>query len=132
MKCTVTGDPYTIFGYKGKQVRDNIHAYDVVRAFHAFHKAPRRAAVYNLGGGRDSNVSMVEAIELCQAISGRQLDYTLSDQARIGDHQWYVSDLGAFRDDYPDWALTFGIEDVLRDIHAFNVDRWDAQAATRA
>jgi CDP-paratose 2-epimerase len=132
MKCTVTGDPYTIFGYKGKQVRDNIHAYDVVRAFHAFHKAPRPAAVYNLGGGRDSNVSMVEAIELCQSISGRQLDSTLSDQARIGDHQWYVSDLGAFRDDYPDWALTFGIEDVLRDIHACNVDRWEAQAATRA
>ena len=96
MRCTVTGDPYTIFGYKGKQVRDNIHAHDVVRAFHAFHKDPKVAAVYNLGGGRASNVSMLEAIELCQRIAGRELDYTLSDQARIGDHQWYVSDFGSF------------------------------------
>jgi CDP-paratose 2-epimerase len=126
MKCTVTGEPYTIFGYKGKQVRDNIHAYDVVRAFHAFHRAPRPAAVYNLGGGRDSNVSMLEAIDLCQRISGRELEYTLSDQARIGDHQWYVSDLDAFRNDYPDWRLTFGIDEVLRDIYEFNVEAWGA------
>src|SRR5580658_1314889 len=71
MKCTVTGDPYTVFGYGGKQVRDNIHAHDVVRAFHAFHLNPRPAAVYNLGGGRESNVSMIEAIALCQEIAGR-------------------------------------------------------------
>jgi CDP-paratose 2-epimerase len=129
MKCTVTGTPYTIFGYKGKQVRDNIHAYDVVRAFHAFHKAPRAAAVYNLGGGRSSNVSMLEAIASCQEIAGRELQYTLSDQARIGDHQWYVSDFSAFERDYPEWKLTFGIEDVLRDIHAANVESWSAQAA---
>lgn len=129
MKCTVTGTPYTIFGYKGKQVRDNIHAYDVVRAFHAFHKAPKRAAVYNLGGGRASNVSMLEAIAQCQEIAGRELTYTLSDQARIGDHQWYVSDFSAFARDYPDWQLTFGIADVLRDIHAANVESWTAQAA---
>src|SRR6476469_3532786 len=81
MKCTVTGTSYTVFGYKGKQVRDNIHAHDVVRAFHAYAKAPRPAAVYNLGGGRASNVSMLEAIAKCQEIAGRELDYTLSDQA---------------------------------------------------
>ena len=129
MKCTVTGEPYTIFGYEGKQVRDNIHARDVVRAFHAFARAPRAAAVYNLGGGRESNVSMLEAIELCQRIAGRQLHYTLSDQAQIGDHRWCISDLAAFRRDYPQWSLTAGIEDVLREIHDFNVERWQAATA---
>jgi CDP-paratose 2-epimerase len=128
MRCTVTGDPYTIFGYKGKQVRDNIHAHDVVRAFHAFHKDPKVAAVYNLGGGRASNVSMLEAIELCQTIAGRKLDYTLSDQARIGDHQWYVSDFGSFEKDYPEWQLTYGIEDVLKDIYEYNIQQWTAGA----
>lgn len=131
MKCTVTGEPYTILGYGGKQVRDNIHAYDVVRAFHAFHRNPRAAAVYNLGGGRESNVSMLEAIELCQEIAGRELDYALSDQARIGDHRWWISDLDAFKVDFPEWRLTFGIEDVLRDIHDFNVERWTAAASAR-
>ena len=131
MKCTVTGQPYTIFGYGGKQVRDNIHAHDVVRAFHAFHKDPKPAAVYNLGGGRASNVSMLEAIELCGRIAGQPLQYTLSEEARIGDHQWYVSDLAAFEADYPEWKLTFGIEDVLRDIHAYNVEQWTAGAARR-
>jgi CDP-paratose 2-epimerase len=126
MRCTVTGEPYTVFGYGGKQVRDNIHASDVVTAFAAFHAAPRPAAVYNLGGGRDSNVSMLEAIEACQRIAGRELDYTLSDQARIGDHRWWISDLDAFRADYPEWRLTFGIEDVLRDIHDRNVENWTA------
>jgi CDP-paratose 2-epimerase len=128
MKCTVTGEPYTIFGYGGKQVRDNIHAHDVVRAFAAFHAAPRPAAVYNLGGGRDSNVSMLEAIELCQKIAGRELDYTLSDAARIGDHRWWISEIQAFAEDYSDWRLTFGIEDVLRDIYQYNVERWTPTA----
>lgn len=126
MRCTVTGSPYTIFGYKGKQVRDNIHAHDVVRAFHAFHRAPKAAAVYNLGGGRSSNVSMLEAIEKCERIAGRELDYTLSDDARIGDHQWYVSDMGSFEADYPEWQLTYGIDEVLQDIHTFNAESWAA------
>jgi CDP-paratose 2-epimerase len=126
MKCTVTGAPYTIFGYRGKQVRDNIHALDVIRAIAAFHAAPRAAAVYNLGGGRESNVSMLEAIDLCQQVAGRELDYTLSERARIGDHRWWISDLQAFRADYPGWRLTYGIEDVLRDIYEHNVERWAA------
>jgi CDP-paratose 2-epimerase len=129
MRCTVTGEPYTIFGYEGKQVRDNIHAHDVVRAFHAFHRAPRAAAVYNLGGGRESNVSMLEAIALCEQISGHALDYELSDQARIGDHRWWISDLDAFKRDYPEWRLEYGIEQVLREIHDFNVERWSAARA---
>ena len=124
MICTVTGRPYRVFGYDGKQVRDNIHAHDVVRALAAFHASPRPAAVYNLGGGRESNVSMLEAIALCEGISGRRLDYTLLDDARIGDHRWWISDLGAFKRDYPEWQLTFGIEDVLRDIHDRNVEHW--------
>ena len=118
MKCTVTGTPYTIFGYGGKQVRDNIHAHDVVRAFEAFHANPRPAAVYNLGGGRESNVSMREAIAKCEAIAGRELSWELSDEARIGDHRWYVSDLGAFKADHPGWELTYGIDEVLREIRA--------------
>jgi CDP-paratose 2-epimerase len=125
----VSGDPYTIFGYKGKQVRDNIHATDVASAFHEFHKDPKVAAVYNLGGGRESNVSMLEAIEKCQAISGRELSYTLSDDARIGDHQWYVSDFSDFGRDYPDFRLTFGIDEVLKDIYEKNAETWSA--ATR-
>ncbi len=126
MRCTVTGDPYTIFGYGGKQVRDNIHAYDVVRAFDAFHRSPRAAAVYNLGGGRESNVSMLEAIAKCEHISGKKLDYSLSDEARIGDHRWWISDLDAFKRDYPDWKLHFGIDEVLQEIHDFNVERWNS------
>ncbi len=126
MRCTVTGDSYTIFGYGGKQVRDNIHASDVVRAFEAFHAAPRRAAVYNLGGGREASVSMLEAIESCERIAGRKLDWSYSDQARIGDHKWWISDLGAFKADYPDWQLNWHIEDTLRDIHDHNVEQWSA------
>jgi len=132
MRCTVTGEPYTIFGYEGKQVRDNIHAHDVVRAFHAFHRAPRAAAVYNLGGGRESNVSMLEAIELCERISGQRLDYELSDEARIGDHRWWISDLDAFKRDYREWRLEYGIEQVLQEIYDFNVERWSAQRTARA
>jgi CDP-paratose 2-epimerase len=124
MKCTVTGDPYTVFGYGGKQVRDNIHCNDVVRAFESFHRAPRMAAVYNLGGGRMSNVSMLEAIEMCERIAGRELEWTLSDRARIGDHRWWISDLAAFEEDYPDWSLNYGIEDTLQEIHDANVERW--------
>lgn len=128
MRCTVSGAAYTIYGYGGKQVRDNIAAHDVVRAFHAFHRAPRAAAVYNLGGGRASNVSMLEAISECERIAGRALSYTLSENARIGDHKWYVSDLSSFERDHPGWSLTQGIADVLREIHDANADRWIAEA----
>jgi CDP-paratose 2-epimerase len=124
MRCTVTGTPYTIFGYGGKQVRDNIHARDVVEAFWAFHTSPRSAAVYNLGGGRASNVSMIEAIAMCEEIAGRTLDVTFSDDARIGDHRWWVSALEDFERDYPAWHLTAGVPDVLAEIHDANADRW--------
>src|SRR3954449_1752593 len=129
MRATVSGRKYTIYGYDGKQVRDNIHSYDVVRAFQRFHEKPRVAAVYNLGGGRRSNVSMLEAIEKCQEIAGRELDYELSDQARMGDHRWWISDLSEFQRDYPGFELTYGIDEVLREIYDANVDQWSAEAA---
>ena len=129
MRCTVTGDKYTVFGYEGKQVRDNIHSADVVRAFELFHASPKAAAVYNLGGGRESNVSMLEAIEKCQRIAGRELDFELSDQARAGDHRWWVSDLSEFTRDYPDFKLRYGIDEVLQEIHDANVEHWSAAAA---
>jgi CDP-paratose 2-epimerase len=124
MKCAVTSQPYTVFGYGGKQVRDNIHARDVVRAFGAFHADPRAAAVYNLGGGRGCNVSILEAIELCQRIAGERLNHTFSDDPRVGDHRWWISDLRGFEADYPQWRLTLGIEEMLRDIYEHNAERW--------
>ena len=126
MRCVVTGAPYTVFGYGAKQVRDNIHCDDVVRAFAAFHADPRPAAVYNLGGGRASNCSMLEAIALCEEISGRELDWRLVDEPRTGDHRWWISDLGAFERDYPGWSLTYDVPGVLREIHDANVERWEA------
>jgi CDP-paratose 2-epimerase len=132
MRCTVTGEPYTVFGYEGKQVRDNIHSGDVVRAFHAFHRNPRPAAVYNLGGGRENSVSMLEAIALCEEIAGRELDHTYSPQARIGDHRWWISDLDDFKRDHPQWQLTTGIRTVLQEIHDFNIERWSDERGRSA
>ncbi|MEK6277283.1 MAG: NAD-dependent epimerase/dehydratase family protein [Actinomycetota bacterium] len=129
MKCTVTGTPYTVFGYGGKQVRDNIHSADLVAAFDAFHRAPRSAAVYNIGGGRHSNCSMLEAIEVCERIAGRELDWSLGDEARVGDHRWWISDLAEFQADYPGWAPRYGIEEILREMHEQNAERWAGAAA---
>lgn len=132
MRCTVIGERYTVMGYGGKQVRDNIHARDVVAAFEAFHAAPREAAVYNLGGGRWSNCSMLEAIELCQEISGRTLSWSYRDSPRIGDHRWWISDLSEFCRDYPDWQPSYDLETTLREIHDRNVERWRGETAQAA
>jgi CDP-paratose 2-epimerase len=129
MKCTVTGERYTVLGYEGKQVRDNIHAADVVRAFELFHERPQVAAVYNLGGGRESHVSMLEAIEKCQRIAGRELDWELSDEARAGDHRWWISDVSEFRRDYSGFEITYGIDEVLQEIHDVNREHWAPAAA---
>lgn len=128
MKCTVTGTPYTVLGYGGKQVRDNIHGADLVSAFLAFHRAPRAAAVYNIGGGRFSNCSMLEAIAACERTAGRPLHWELSEEARIGDHRWWISDLAEFAADYPDWSPRHGIEEILGEIHEHNVERWSRTA----
>jgi CDP-paratose 2-epimerase len=124
MKGTVSGKPYTVFGHGGKQVRDNLHCSDVVRAFEVFQQAPRVAAVYNLGGGRARSCSVLEAIELCQAVAGRELDWELSDAARVGDHRWWITDVAAFQADYPDWEPEYALEPLLREIYEHNVDRW--------
>jgi CDP-paratose 2-epimerase len=129
MRCTVTGQPYTVFGYDGKQVRDNIHSADLVNAFDEFRRAPRTAAVYNIGGGRASNCSMLEAIELCEQIAGTELDWKLSDQARMGDHRWWISDLRPFMEDYASWSLVYDVELILREIHERNVEYWTAMAS---
>ena len=122
VKCAVTGKPYTVFGYDGKQVRDNIHSYDVVQAFLAFHASPRPAAVYNLGGGRESNISMREAVLKCEAMTGRPMNVTFGGEARIGDHRWWISDLAAFQADYPEWGLTRSMDAVLEEIHQAAVE----------
>jgi CDP-paratose 2-epimerase len=126
MRCTVSGEPYTVLGYGGRQVRDNIHSADLVRAFEEFHRAPRTAAVYNIGGGRHSNCSMLEAIVLCEQVSGRTLDWTLSEHARTGDHRWWISDLAAFGGDYPGWSQQYDLESMVREIHDSNAERWRA------
>jgi CDP-paratose 2-epimerase len=120
MRCAMTGDHYTVFGYGGKQVRDNIHSADLVEAFHAFHRNPRAAAVYNIGGGRESNCSMLEAIAECERITGRQMDWDLGEDNRIGDHRWWISDLAPFKADYPDWSIRYDVPAILQQIHDQN------------
>jgi len=117
MKCAVTGREYEIYGYKGKQVRDNIHSADLVRAFDAFYRAPRPGEVYNMGGSRFSNCSMQEAIALCESIAGRKMKIRYLDQPRIGDHIWWVSSVEKFKAHYPDWRLTYDVPAILREIY---------------
>jgi len=124
MKCTMTGSPYTIFGYKGKQVRDNIHSADLIRAFDAFFQAPRSGEVYNIGGGRFSNCSMLEAIDLCEQIAGKTLQWQYSEQNRTGDHIWWISDLHKFQTHYPTWQLTYDVPRILKEIYEYNAERW--------
>ncbi len=117
MKCAVTGGTYTIFGYKGKQVRDNIHSYDLVNMFWHFYQSPRKGEVYNAGGGRHANCSMTEAIALCEKITEKKMNIVYSDTARIGDHIWYISDLSKFKKHYPGWDYTYNLDEMLVQIH---------------
>ncbi|SDB22096.1 CDP-paratose 2-epimerase [Flavobacteriaceae bacterium MAR_2010_188] len=117
MKCAINGNHYTVFGYKGKQVRDNIHSFDLVNMFWHFYHSPRKGEVYNAGGGRFSNCSMKEAINMCERISGKKMNYDYSDTNRIGDHIWYISDVSKFKKHYPAWNWTYNIEDILVQIH---------------
>ena len=124
MKCTMTGTHYMIYGYKGKQVRDNIHSCDLVKAFYHFYQAPRVAEVYNIGGGRFSNCSMLEAIQACEKIADKKLNWNYVESNRIGDHIWWISDLTKFQNHYPLWKLTYGIQDILEEIFNQNTSRW--------
>ncbi|EEF59571.1 NAD-dependent epimerase/dehydratase family protein [Pedosphaera parvula] len=123
MKCTVTGKPYRVFGYEGKQVRDNIHSHDLVEAFWQFVLAPRSGEVYNMGGSRHSNCSMLEAIDLCQQISGRKLDWKYVEDNRIGDHIWWISDVRKFQTHYPQWKYRYDLMGILKEIHAACVEQ---------
>lgn len=124
MKCAVTGTPYTVFGYKGKQVRDNIHSADLISAFYEFFKAPRSAQVYNTGGGRYSNCSMLEAIQMCETIADRQFNWTYAESNRIGDHIWWISDNGKFESHYPNWKMKYNVKQILQEIYECNYERW--------
>ena len=124
MKCTATGRPYTVFGYKGKQVRDNIHSHDLMRALWTYAQDPRPARVYNIGGGRFANCSVLEAIDLCQDIAHRRLNVSYSEQSRVGDHIWWISDISAFQADFPDYRLTYDLETTLGEIFEMGVHRW--------
>ncbi len=115
-KCVLTGKKYYIYGYKAKQVRDNIHARDLVAAFDAFYKAPRSAEVYNIGGSRVSNISMTEAIERFEAETGKKANVEYLDKARIGDHIWYISDVSKFKSHYPDWDYKYDIDAIIKEI----------------
>lgn len=117
MKCTITGDQYTVFGYKGKQVRDNIHSWDLVNMFWHFYQNPRKGEVYNAGGGRHSNCSMAEAIILCEQITGKKMNYEYSKENRIGDHIWWISDVTKFKKHYPGWTVKYNINDILTQIY---------------
>jgi CDP-paratose 2-epimerase len=129
MKCAVTGKPYTVHGYRGKQVRDNIHSADLIAAFDAFFSSPRSGEVYNLGGGRDSNCSMTEAIELCENLTGRQLHRTYSETNRVGDHIWWISSNDRFKTHYPEWRIRRDVPAILAEIYEQNRERWTSPTA---
>lgn len=132
VRCAATGTPYKVFGYKAKQVRDNIHSADLIQAFYCFFKRPRQGEVYNMGGSLFSNCSMLEAIELCQEISDRPLDWEYIEQNRKGDHIWYVSDVSRFKSHFPEWRLQFNVEAIMRDIYESNKERWALEETSKA
>ena len=125
MRCAVDGVHYSVFGYNGKQVRDALHSYDVIRAFHEFALSPRAGAVYNIGGGRTSNVSVVEAISLSEEIADRELSWNYVEENRVGDHIWWISSNATFESDYPGWKVTYDVPRILSEIYEANVDRWN-------
>ena len=128
MKCAATGSPYRIYGYKGKQVRDNLHARDLIKALWCFVSAPRPGRVYNIGGGRRASCSVVEAIALCEQITDRPLKASYEAENRIGDHIWWISDISAFCRDYPDFHADYDLAAMLRDIYETGLPRWTRQA----
>lgn len=117
MKCAIYNDHYTIFGYKGKQLRDNIHSWDLVNMFWHFYQNPRQGEAYNAGGGRFSNCSMQEAITICEEITGNKMNYSYSENNRIGDHIWWISDVSKFKAHYPNWNWQYNLTDILSQIH---------------
>jgi len=129
VRCAITGKPYTVFGYKGKQVRDNIHSSDLVNCFWYFYQKPRTGGqVYNMGGGRQSNCSMLEAITACEALTGRAMNWSYSETNRSGDHIWWISDLRRFKSHFPEWDITRGIDEVMAELYEGLQDRLSKEA----
>jgi len=124
MRCVMEGRTYRLYGYKGKMVRDAIHSHDVLTAFEAFFRNPRSGEVYNLGGGRHSNTSHIEAFQLAAEITGREPKIEYVDQHRVGDHQWWISSMAKFQEHYPDWRITYDVPMILREIYEANADIW--------
>ena len=120
MRCAISHKPYTIYGYKGKQVRDNIHSFDLVNALWHFFQAPKSGEVYNMGGGPQNNCSMLEAIQYCQNLCGEEMKITLSNENRIGDHIWWVSDIRKFQKDYPTWDYCYTLLKIFEEIYEAN------------
>jgi CDP-paratose 2-epimerase len=113
MKCLLTDTPYEVFGYRGKQVRDNIHSYDLVNMFWHYYRNPRKGEVYNAGGSRHANCSILEAIDLCESLTGRSLKWRYNEKNRIGDHIWWISNVNKFKAHYPGWHFRYNLEDIL-------------------
>jgi CDP-paratose 2-epimerase len=128
MRCVMEGRTYNLYGYKGKMVRDAIHSHDVLTAFEAFFREPRSGEVYNLGGGRFSNASHIEAFRIAEEICGREAQINYVDQPRVGDHQWWISSMARFHSHYPHWRMTYDVPAILREIHDTNTDRWVAES----
>jgi CDP-paratose 2-epimerase len=124
MRCAMEGRTYSIFGYKGKQVRDAIHSVDLIKCFDEFFRAPRSAEIYNIGGGRQSNCSVLEAIDLAQSISGNELKTTYVDQNRVGDHIWWIGSNSRFESHFPNWKMEYDVPRTMTEIYEANVDRW--------
>lgn len=131
VKCAVTGTHYRILGYKGKQVRDNIHSYDLVNMFWHFFNQPRSGEVYNAGGSRHSNCSMLEAIAYCEQLTKKKMNWSYVDENRIGDHIWWISDVSKFQSHYPEWKYQYGIKDILKEIVASYESRENTSARPR-
>ena len=121
-KCIIHQKPYTIFGYKGKQVRDQIHSHDVISAFESFRQAPRPGEVYNLGGGKSNAASVLECIEKIKEFTSKEFNPGYIDKNRIGDHICYYSDLGKLKSHYPGWEINYPLNDIIRDIVNFEID----------
>jgi CDP-paratose 2-epimerase len=123
VKVAISGGTYSVFGYKGKQVRDNVHSHDVVRAIEEFAANPRPGEVYNMGGGRDNSISMLEAIAKIEQMTGKRLNWKYVDENRKGDHICYISDLAKFKSHYPNWKITIGLDEIFRQIIADHTQR---------
>jgi CDP-paratose 2-epimerase len=130
VKVAIAGGTYSVFGYKAKQVRDNIHSYDVIRAIEEFAANPRPGEVYNLGGGRENAISMLEAIAKFEEMTGKKMDWKYVERNRIGDHICYISDLAKFKSHYPNWKITIGLDEIFRQIIADQIKRLQTASAT--